>query len=139
MFPSGDNKGVEMALRFLIIGFGGFLGAILRYLISGFFQHQSGSISFPFGTMAVNLIGCFFIGSLTFLIETRSILSMETRAFLLIGVLGAFTTFSTFGNETLNLIRGNRIDLAALNAGIQVFAGLVMVWLGRAGAALLWR
>ncbi len=123
----------------LIIGLGGFTGAILRYLTSGFFQHQSGSIIFPFGTLAVNLIGCFIIGAMSYLIETRSFFSMEARGFLLIGLLGAFTTFSTFGNETLNLIRDNRIDLAALNVGTQVLAGLVMVWFGRLIALGIWR
>lgn len=130
---------MEKIIHLCIIGCGGFAGAILRYLISGFVQHRTNSIIFPFGTMAVNLIGCFFIGFLSFLIETRSFFTMETRAFLLIGILGAFTTFSTFGNETLNLIRDNRIDLACLNAGTQVFVGLLMVWLGRIIASGIWR
>ncbi len=130
---------METIIRLCIIGLGGFTGAILRYLISGLVQHKSGSIIFPFGTMAVNLLGCFFIGALTLLIETRSLFSMEVRGFLLIGLLGAFTTFSTFGNETLSLVRDGRIDLAALNAGVQVIAGLLMVWLGRIIAAGIWR
>ncbi len=130
---------METITRLAIIGCGGFTGAILRYLISGLVQQRSGSISFPFGTLAVNLSGCFFIGALTLLVENRSFFSMETRGFLLIGLLGAFTTFSTFGNETLNLVREGRFDLAALNAAIQVFVGLFMVWLGRIIASLIWR
>jgi CrcB protein len=89
--------------------------------------------------MAVNMIGCLLIGLLTYLVESRSMLSPELRYFLLIGLLGSFTTFSTFGNETLNLIRDGRIDLAMLNAGGQVFIGLLMVWFGRIGAAYIWR
>ncbi|MCI5209276.1 MAG: CrcB family protein [Candidatus Electrothrix sp. ATG2] len=63
--------------------------------------------------------------------------SPETRSFVLIGLLGAFTTFSTFGNETVNLIRDSRIELALLNAGGQVVLGVFLVWLGRVLAGLL--
>ncbi|MFP7755114.1 fluoride efflux transporter CrcB [Thermodesulfobacteriota bacterium B35] len=130
---------METLIRLLVIGSGGFVGAILRYLVSGWVQVWSGSILFPFGTMAVNLIGCFVIGFLSFLVESRGFLSVETRSFLLIGLLGAFTTFSTFGNETLTLVRNGRMDLAAINATSQVLIGLVMVWLGRVSASGIWR
>lgn len=130
---------MEIALRLCIIGAGGFVGAILRYLVSGWVQNRSDLMLFPIGTMAVNLIGCFLIGLLTMLVEVRAALSVELRSFLLIGLLGAFTTFSTFGNETLNLIREGRFDLAALNSVVQVVVGLAMVWLGRITAAGLWR
>ncbi len=130
---------METVLKLCIIGAGGFIGAIFRYLLSGWVQYRSGSIVFPFGTMSVNLVGCLAIGLLTFLVENRSLLSAEIRGFLLIGLLGAFTTFSTFGNETLVLIRGNRMDLAVLNAGVQVVVGVGMVWLGRLLAGIIWR
>lgn len=130
---------MELLLRLCIIGAGGFLGAILRYLVSGLVQDRSGFMLFPLGTMVVNLAGCFFIGLFTLLVESRSMLSVEMRSFLLVGLLGAFTTFSTFGNETLNLIREGRFDLAALNSVVQVVAGLAMVWLGRITAAGIWR
>lgn len=130
---------MEIVIRLCSIGLGGFIGAILRYLVSGWVQDRSGSIIFPFGTASVNLIGCFIIGLLTFLVETRSYLSVETRAFLLIGLLGSFTTFSTFGSETLVLIRSGRIDMAALYAGGQVVVGVIMVWVGRLVAAGVWR
>jgi len=61
--------------------------------------------SFPFGTLAVNVVGCFLIGGLSELAEARAYLAPETRAFLIIGLLGGFTTFSAFGNETVNLLR----------------------------------
>ncbi|HEB51549.1 MAG TPA: fluoride efflux transporter CrcB [Desulfobulbus sp.] len=130
---------MDTLIRLFVIGSGGFVGAILRYLVSGWVQVWSGSILFPFGTMAVNLIGCFVIGFFSFLVESRGFLSVETRSFLLIGLLGAFTTFSTFGNETLTLLRNGRMDLAAINATVQVLAGLVMVWLGRVAASGIWR
>jgi len=130
---------MEAIVRLSIIGAGGFVGAILRYLVSSWVQYRSGSIIFPFGTMSVNMIGCLVIGFMTYLVESRSMFSPELRSFVLIGLLGAFTTFSTFGNETLGLIRDNRIDLAVMNGGFQVFVGVGMVWLGRILAANIWR
>ena len=129
---------MDTLLKLSIIGAGGFIGAVLRFLISSWVQTRSGSIVFPFGTLAVNMIGCLLIGFLTYLVETRSLFSVETRSFILIGLLGAFTTFSTFGIETLGLIRDNRIDLAALNAGSQVVVGVALVWLGRIIASVIW-
>jgi len=130
---------METVIRLCIIGAGGFVGAVLRYLVSGWVQYRSGSILFPFGTMAVNMIGCLVIGFLSYLVEVRSMFSPEVRSFVLIGLLGAFTTFSTFGNETLGLIRDSRLDLAAINAGVQVTLGVAMVWIGRIMAAVVWR
>ena len=130
---------MEHLTRLLCIGLGGFTGAVLRYLVSGWVQDKSGSIAFPFGTLSVNLIGCFVIGFLTLLVETRAFFSVETRSFVLIGLLGSFTTFSTFGNETFTLLRGGRMDLAALYTGIHLVAGIAMVWVGRLSASVVWR
>ena len=123
--------------KLAIIGAGGFIGAVLRFLISSWVQNRSGSVVYPFGTLTVNMVGCLLIGFLSALVENRSMFSPETRNFVLIGLLGAFTTFSTFGSETLNLIRDSRLELAALNAGGQVVLGIGLVWLGRVIAALL--
>lgn len=130
---------METVIRLCIIGFGGWIGSVLRYLVSGWVQNRSGSIIFPFGTAAVNLIGCLCIGLLTYLVESRSFLSVETRAFILIGLLGSFTTFSTFGSETLTLLRSGRLDMAVFYAGGQVVAGVGMVYLGRLVAYGIWR
>ncbi|MDD3618607.1 MAG: fluoride efflux transporter CrcB [Desulfobulbaceae bacterium] len=130
---------MEIVIRLCSVGLGGFIGAVLRYLVSGWVQDRSGSIMFPFGTAAVNLIGCFCIGVLAYMVESRSFFSVETRAFLLIGLLGSFTTFSTFGSETLALLRNGRLDLAVLYAGGQVAAGVGMVFLGRLLAYGIWR
>ena len=129
---------METLLRLSIIGAGGFVGAVLRYVVSSWVQTRSGSIVFPYGTLAVNMIGCLAIGFVTYLVETRSMFSMEARSFILIGLFGAFTTFSTFGNETLSLIRDSRIELAAINVGSQVVVGVALVWLGRIVASALW-
>ncbi len=129
---------MDTLVKLSIIGAGGFTGAVLRFLISSWVQARSGSVIFPFGTLSVNMLGCFIIGLLSWLVETRSLFTTETRSFVLIGLLGAFTTFSTFGLETLNLIRDSRMDLAAMNAVGQVVVGIGLVWLGRVVAAVIW-
>jgi CrcB protein len=123
----------------LIVGLGGFIGAVLRYLIGGFFQNISGSISFAFGTLAVNIIGCFVIGILTYLVDTFSVLNNEMRAFLMIGILGAFTTFSTFGHETLVHLIESKFNLALINIGAHVVFGLTAVYAGRLIGSIIWR
>ena len=123
----------------IIVGAGGFCGAILRYLISGGVQRWSQSVNFPYGTLAVNLIGCLVIGMLTRLDEVRSILSPEMRFLIMIGLLGAFTTYSTFSNEAMNLINDRRIHLALLYVGAHVVLGLGAVLLGRISTYLIWR
>lgn len=122
----------------LLVGVGGFLGSILRYLLSGYVQQSSKSI-FPYGTLAVNVTGCFAIGFLAQLAENRGVFSSEARAFVFIGILGGFTTFSSFGNESLNLARDAQWLNALANIGLNVFLGLLAVWLGRTASYLIWR
>ncbi len=126
----------ETLFRLFLIGGGGFVGAVLRFFVSTWVQARSGSITYPFGTLSVNMIGCLLIGFLSALAESRSFFSPELRGFLLAGLLGAFTTFSTFSNDTLQLLREARLDLALLNSGSQVFFGVAFVWLGRIFASL---
>jgi CrcB protein len=123
----------------LLVGIGGFIGSLFRYWISGMVQNISGSISFAFGTLAVNTIGCFIIGFFAYLIEARSMLTSEIRAFVLVGLLGAFTTFSTFGNETYNHIVESKFHLVLINIGAHVFLGLSAVYLGRLMSFMIWR
>ena len=130
---------METLFRPCMVGAGGCISSVLRYLVSGWVQDRSGSIAFPFGTVSVNLSGCFAIGLLSWLVETRSLFSPETRAFLLIGLLGGFTTFSTFGNETLSLLRNSRVEMAMLYTAVHVIAGVGMVWAGRLVAFGIWR
>lgn len=122
----------------LLVGIGGFIGSILRYLASGWVQQISRSVEFPYGTLAVNLVGCFIIGVLAQLADARGMFTGETRAFVFIGVLGGFTTFSSFGNETLNLLRDGETLPALANASAHVVLGLGAVWLGRAVAHAMW-
>jgi CrcB protein len=123
----------------LLIGFGGFLGSLLRYVFSGYVQRILQSAEFPYGTIAVNIAGCLMIGFLSQLVESRGAFASEIRAFLFIGFLGGFTTFSTFGNETMNLFRDRENMLALANVVVQVLCGLGAVWLGRTLAYLIWR
>ncbi len=114
-----------------LVGIGGFIGSVLRYLTSGFVQQILQNSTFPYGTLAVNLIGCFVIGVLSQLADDRGVFSGEARAFVFIGVLGGFTTFSSFGNETMNLMRDGEMLPAFANVSAQVVLGLGAVWLGR--------
>jgi len=125
--------------KILLVGGGGFFGAVFRYLLSGFVQNLTKSIGFPYGTMVVNIVGCLLIGILWQMDELRGILSTESRLLLLVGVLGAFTTFSTFGNETLNLIYDNKMGPAILNVSVSVAIGLGAVWVGRILSEVAWR
>jgi len=126
-------------LNIFIVGLGGFIGSALRYLVGGWAQSLSKSLDFPYGTLAVNLIGCFVIGFLGELAEARGIFTSETRLLVFIGLLGGFTTFSSFGNDTLNLARSGQMVNALTNVAVNVIFGLLLVWLGRTIAYLVWR
>ncbi|MSS72628.1 MAG: fluoride efflux transporter CrcB [Candidatus Latescibacteria bacterium] len=123
--------------RLLLVGTGGFIGSVLRYLASGFVQQ--GTVQFPYGTLAVNLAGCLTIGFLSELAEAYGVFTPETRSFVFVGILGGFTTFSAFGNETVNLLRDGEGLLALANVGAHVVLGLGAVWAGRALPHLIWR
>ena len=123
----------------IFVALGGAFGSVLRYLLGTWTQILSNSIDFPYGTLAVNLIGCFVIGFLSHLAESRGAFTPESRAFLFIGILGGFTTFSSFGNETMNLLRDGESFNALANVGANVIFGLMLVWLGRTIAYWIWR
>jgi CrcB protein len=122
--------------KWLVVGLGSFLGGIARYALSGLVHRYAGA-GFPWGTLAVNVAGCFLIGGALHLVEDRAMLAPETRLFVAVGLLGGFTTFSAFGWETFELLRGSEPILALLNVAGNVLLGLASVWLGRAalGAA----
>jgi CrcB protein len=122
----------------LLVGVGGFIGSVMRYLLSGYVQQYARGADFPLGTLAVNMIGCFVIGFLASLGEARGIFQDGSRAFIFVGILGGFTTFSSFGNETWDLIRGDQFMNALANIGASVILGLLAVWLGRLVAGMIW-
>jgi fluoride exporter len=117
-------------IKTLLVGLGGFLGAIARYLLGGFLNQVGPWPSFPYETLVINTTGCLAIGLLGGLADERGILSPEARAFLLIGVLGGYTTYSTFGYETFQLLRDGEALPAAANVLLQVALGLGGVWAG---------
>lgn len=117
------------------VGSGGFLGALARYGLSGLVQRYAPLATFPFGTLVVNLLGCIAIGVAGGLADSRQVLGPEARAFVLIGVLGGFTTFSTLGYETFAMLRDSDYLKAITNVGVHVILGLTFVWLGYAVAA----
>ncbi len=117
-------------VQLMLVGMGGFLGSICRYLLSGAVYRISQNNSFPSGTAVVNILGCFIIGVCSALVDQRQLMSPETRLFLFIGLLGGFTTFSTFGYETMALMRDGQLLSAGANVLIQVIAGLAAVFFG---------
>lgn len=117
-------------LLILLVGVGGFVGAVMRYAVINWVQYALHTSTLPYGTLTVNVIGCLVIGLLGGLSESRNLLNAETRALLLIGVLGGFTTYSTVGYETVQLLRDGESLTAFSNIGLQVCLGLVAVWIG---------
>lgn len=114
----------------LLVGLGGCLGSVARYGLSTLVTKQAGSV-FPWGTLAVNVIGCFAIGAVLHFVEDREALGQNARFFAAVGILGGFTTFSAFGHETLGLLDRKQFGLAAMNVLMNVCVGLAAVWAGR--------
>ncbi|MFP8487557.1 fluoride efflux transporter CrcB [Gracilimonas sp. Q87] len=117
-------------IKILVVGSGGFIGAVSRYLISVFAISQVPHSKLPYGTVAVNLIGCLLIGFLAGLFEIKSWANPEFRLFIFVGILGGFTTFSTFSHETFLLFENGKLLMSIANLSFQVIFGLVFVWLG---------
>lgn len=125
-----------MKLDFLLVGVGGFLRSMARYLVFLWFGYKN-LVSFPWATLLVNVAGCLLIGLIGAQME-RSTSYQHHHIFLVcsVGFLGAFTTFSAFGFETVTLLRGQQTALALLNIGSNVALGVGAVFIGRSLAAL---
>jgi len=113
-----------------MVGAGGFLGASSRYILSTFVQSMFPTSEFPYGTYIVNITGCFLIGFLLALFAMKNWGDEQLRLFIFVGILGGFTTFSTFTNETFQLIKEGEMLMGLTNAGGQVILGLLFVWFG---------
>ena len=113
----------------LIIGTGSFIGGISRFLTARFVQN-TGISAFPYGTFVVNIIGCFLIGLFYGLSERGNFMNPEWRMFLTVGFCGGFTTFSTFANENVALLRDGNIFYFALYTSLSVFIGIMATYLG---------
>jgi len=114
----------------LLVGLGGALGSIARYLLSGWALHHSVDWRFPLGTFAVNVIGCLVVGLLGGLAVKHDFFMGDTRIFLFTGLVGGFTTVSAFGFETFFLLRRGDVLVAGGYVLSTVVIGLLAVWLG---------
>ena len=113
----------------LLVGLGGFVGAILRYWVSGWIQ--SGFVTFPIGTLGVNFLGSLLLALIMYASEYRGLFGEETRVFLTIGVLGSFTTMSTFSFESMKLLEQNEHIMFGLNLVGTVSLCLLAIYLGK--------
>lgn len=120
----------------MLVGLAGLAGTLCRYWVSGAVARRYGE-AFPFGTLAVNLVGCFAAGLLFHLMQERNAFSETARAAVFVGLLGGFTTFSSYGLQTFALLREGRVGLAALNVVASNLLGLLLVFAGYAAGKLL--
>ena len=114
--------------KFVLIGLGGGLGAILRYVVT--MAGKRIDPTWPIGTQTVNIVGCFLIGLLGALFSGAVPIREEWRLAIIVGFLGGLTTFSSYGMDTLQLFRSGSNGLAWLNIGLSNVGGLLAVWVG---------
>ncbi len=120
---------MRLSVKLLLIAIGGAFGSVARFLFSSAILRASGSL-FPLGTFGVNIVGCVVFGAIAGAAEQRVQLAPDLRAFLLVGVLGGFTTFSAYAFESFSLLRDGQFAAAVVNIVGQVVAGLVGLWAG---------
>jgi CrcB protein len=120
--------------KILMAGLGGALGSILRFLGNSLIYRLFNYSMFPYGVFFINILGCLIIGFLGGLDQLREIFNPSWRVFIFVGVLGGFTTFSSFGWDSFNLFRNGMALPALLNIFLQVLLGLGCVWLGYTAA-----
>jgi len=122
-------EGGNQLLQIVIVGLGGFIGSVSRFWLSSLAYRILGQ-DFPYGTLLVNVFGCFLIGFLMAFFEERFTVIPNLRVFLTIGILGGFTTFSSFSYETVALLREGSYFVGLLNVFISVFVCLSATWIG---------
>ncbi len=125
------------ALNMVWVAIGGAGGAVLRYLVSGMAHSVFQRTALPVGTLTVNVLGCLIIGLLSGLAETHQLFTPQLRLLLLVGGLGSFTTFSTFGYEVFQLLRDGQFVPATTIVLLNVMIGLAAVWVGLVIARLI--
>jgi len=117
-------------IKILLVGTGGFLGSVSRYLVGGWVHRLSGNHWFPYGTLTVNVLGCFVIGVVGGVAQSKHVMTDEMRLFLLVGLLGGFTTFSSFSHETVLLAKNTQTLAAFVNVLFQISICLGAAWFG---------
>lgn len=125
-----------MLKNILIVALGGSIGSVARFLVSKLNLYVN-FFSIPVGTLAVNVIGSFIIGFLTGISDKSTLLSAECRLFLMVGICGGFTTFSSFTNENLTLMHNGQLLSILLYTGLSIFLGFIAVYLGYSTSNLL--
>lgn len=118
-----------MLKTILLVGFGGGMGSILRYLTSALVNKYIGTY-FPWATFTANILGCFIVGILIGLFERQQFTSPDLRFLFIVGFCGGYTTFSTFSAESLLLFQTGQSTMAFLNVAVSIITGLAAVWLG---------
>lgn len=116
--------------QLLLVGLGGFVGAVARYKLGGYILHHSGGWRFPASTFTVNVIGCLAMGLLAGMAEKRDLFTPTARLFLMPGVMGGFTTFSAFAYEGVFLMRRGESHVALAYAALSLLGGFLGLWLG---------
>jgi len=119
-----------MVKSLLIVGIGGFIGTVARFVIARYFQLNITSV-FPWSTFIINIAGCLLIGLIYGISEKGDLLSSDIRLFLTVGICGGFTTFSTFSNDAFLLVREQDWFRFALYTSLSIFIGLMAVYVGR--------
>lgn len=125
----GIPLNLKMLKLILSIGTGSFIGGVSRFLLSRYIQEHTWT-TFPLGTLVVNLAGCFLIGLFYGLSDRGGLASAEWRMFLTVGFCGGFTTFSTFANENIAMLRDGNFFYVALYTALSVFLGLLATYSG---------
>jgi len=127
-------------LNLLIVGAGGFVGSVGRYLVGVGAGRVTALPAYPYGTLIVNVLGCLLIGLLAGVVELRPDgISDGLKLFLFVGLLGGFTTFSAFGLDAVELMKDHSASVALANVAAQVVVGIAFVWIGLEAVRLLGR
>lgn len=126
------NESVAWLWQLFLVGTGGFVGSVCRFSLGSLVIRLTPAASLPYGTLSVNVVGCFAIGVLSGWVDARGGVSNPLRLLLFAGFLGGFTTFSAFGYETMALLREAAHLRAIANVGLHLVAGLTAVWGGYA-------
>lgn len=116
-------------LKVILTGLAGACGTLLRFWLAGVVARRYGE-AFPWGTLVVNVVGCFLAGALFHLLQERALAGSTAQAVMLVGFLGGFTTFSAYGLQTFMLLRDGAFWFAALNVVVSNLLGLCIVWTG---------
>jgi CrcB protein len=113
-----------------LVGFGGFIGSVMRHLATEWSKYLFKGFNFPLGTIIVNITGCLLLGLLNGWAENLELFTPQIRLFMFVGILGSFTTFSTFSYETIRMMQNGNTMHAVVNISMQLIIGLFAAFIG---------